>query len=171
MHFQMDEGPAAARSIRDTADMSRPTRASRSVEIDAPRQVVYDLVTDITRTGEWSPECRRCEWLDAPGEVGSRFKGHNRRGPARWATTAMVLAADPPTTFSFATLYRDQPATRWTYELAGDERTTLTESFDALSVPWLIAAVEAVFIRNRQEQLEAGIAETLQRIKAIAEGS
>ena len=151
--------------------MSLPSRASRSVEIDAPRQVVYDLVADITRTGEWSPECRACEWLDPPGQVGSRFRGHNRRGLARWTTTATVLVADRPGTFAFATLHRGQPSTQWSYTLTGTDHTTLTESFEAVSTPLFFSVVERLFIRNRQQQLEADIAETLDRIKALAERS
>ena len=151
--------------------MSLPTSASRSVEIDAPRQFVYDLVADITRTGEWSPECRACEWLDPPAQVGSRFRGHNKRGLARWTTTATVLIADRPGTFAFTTLHRGQPSTRWSYTLTGTDLTTLTESFEAVSTPLLISVAERLFIRNRQQQLEASIAETLHRIKALAERS
>jgi len=36
---------------------------SSEIEIDATRDVVYALVSDVTRTGEWSPECVRCRWL------------------------------------------------------------------------------------------------------------
>lgn len=149
--------------------MSQPTSASRTVEIDAPAADVYDLLSDVTRTGEWSPECHTCEWIDAPGQVGSKFRGRNRSGPARWTTTAQVLVADRPNVFEFATLAKGQPSTRWRYELSGGERTTLTESFESISTPWLIALAERLFVRNRQQQLEAGIASTLVRIKAIAE--
>ena len=47
------------------------------LEIDAPPEVVYDLVADVTRTPEFSPEVRRCTWLDgATGPaVGARFRG------------------------------------------------------------------------------------------------
>jgi hypothetical protein len=150
--------------------MSLPTTASRSIEIEAPRQAVYDLVSDITRTGEWSPECRSCEWVGAPGAVGSRFKGHNRRGPARWTTTAEITDADPPDTFAFATLNGDRHGTRWRYTLSGDAPTTLTVSFEAVSAPRLNAHAQRLFIRTRQQQLEAGLDATLARIKAIAEG-
>jgi hypothetical protein len=151
--------------------MSLPTGATRSIEIDAARAVVYDVLADITRTGEWSPECRACEWIDGHGRVGSRFRGHNRRGLARWTTTAEVIAADRPTVFAFATLHRGRHSTRWTYTLAGNGTTTLTESFEAVSTPWLIAVAERLLIRNRQQQLEAGIDATLARIKSIAEGA
>ena len=149
--------------------MSTPTGASRSIEIRVPREVVYDVIADITRTGEWSPECRACEWLGEAGQVGSRFRGRNRRGFARWTTTAEVTAADRPSTFAFATLHRGRHATRWRYELSGDSVTTLTESFESVSTPLLVGLAERLFIRNRQQQLEDGMVATLGRIKAITE--
>jgi hypothetical protein len=148
-----------------------PTRAEHSIEIDAPPEAIYDLVTDVTRMGEWSPECVRCEWLGAPAEVGSTFKGHNRQGLARWSTVARVMVADRPNEFSFATLYRDEPSTRWTYRFTGTGPTTVTESFDALHIPPLVALAERFVLRNRQSQLEEGMAKTLARIKHAAESS
>jgi hypothetical protein len=149
--------------------MSLPTTADVTIEIDAPAGVVYDLVADVTRMGDWSPECVRCEWLDEPGTVGSTFRGHNRRGLARWSTVARVLVADRPRVFSFATLHRGEPATRWTYRFDADGPTTMTESFESLTTPWLIGLVERLFIRNRHAQLEAGMAQTVAAIKAVAE--
>jgi uncharacterized protein YndB with AHSA1/START domain len=149
--------------------MSQPTSASVTVEIDAPATAVYDLVSDVTRMGEWSPECVRCEWLGAPGQVGSTFKGHNRQGPARWTTTARVLVADRPREFTFATLHRGNPSTKWSYRFEGDGPTTVTESFESITTPFLIGLAERLVLRNRQAQLESGMAETLARIKAAAE--
>lgn len=153
--------------------MSLPTAASRTVDVDAPPATVYGLVADVTNMGRWSPECRSCEWLDEPGRVGSRFRGRNRRGPARWSTTAIVLTADPGREFAFATLHRSRTATRWTYRFEGSDGgpTTLTESFEAVSTPTLIALVERLVIRDRQQQLEQGMAATLRAIKAAAEAS
>jgi uncharacterized protein YndB with AHSA1/START domain len=150
--------------------MSLPTSAMVTVDIAASPETIYDLVSDITRMGEWSPECTGGEWLDAPGEVGSRFRGRNRRGPARWSTTARVLVADRPREFSFATMHRGTPATRWTYSFEGDGSTTrVTETFEAVSTPWLIALAERWLIRGRQAQLEAGLAHTLAAVKTAAE--
>jgi uncharacterized protein YndB with AHSA1/START domain len=152
--------------------MSQPTKAERTVTIDAPPETVYDLVADVTRMGEWSPECTACEWLGDPGRVGSRFRGHNRRGPVRWTTTAEVVAAERPNTFAFATMNGDAIGTRWTYTLrATDRGTELSEGFESVSTPRLIALAERLFIRNRQQQLEAGIDDTLAAVKAAAEAS
>ncbi len=75
--------------------MTVPTSASATLTIAATPELLYDLISDVTRMGEWSPECTSCEWIDTPGKPGSRFRGHNRRGPARWTTTAKVLRAEP----------------------------------------------------------------------------
>jgi uncharacterized protein YndB with AHSA1/START domain len=149
--------------------MSLPSTASATIEIDAPPATVYDLVSDVTRMGEWSPECKRCDWRDEPGQVGSTFRGRNRSGLARWSTTARVLVADRPREFTFATNYRGKVATRWSYTLDGDDTTTLTETFEAVSQPLMIKLVERWFIRDRQEQLETGMAQTLAAIKVVAE--
>ena len=65
--------------------MATPTNDEVTIDVSAPPERVYGLISDITRMGEWSPECRRCEWIDgATGPaVGARFRGHNRLGPVR----------------------------------------------------------------------------------------
>jgi Polyketide cyclase / dehydrase and lipid transport len=34
------------------------------VVVDAAPEVVWRVVSDVTRTGEWSHECREVRWLD-----------------------------------------------------------------------------------------------------------
>ena len=69
-----------------------------TIDIDASPQTVYGLISDITRMGEWSPECVRCSWAKgATGPaIGARFKAKNKggRGPA-WYNTPKVTAAEP----------------------------------------------------------------------------
>ena len=150
--------------------MGLPTTAEATAEIEAPAAAIYELVADVTNMGRWSPECVSCEWLDEPGRVGSRFKGRNKSGLARWSTVAKVLVADPGREFTFATLNGEAIGTRWSYRFVEDgPGTVVTESFEAVSSPKLIALAERLFIRNRQEQLEAGMARTLAAIKAAAE--
>ena len=116
------------------------------------------------------PECVECTWQGEPGQIGSTFKGRNRNGPMRWSTTARVVTADRPREFSFETVYKDAPSTRWTYRFEGAGPTSVTESFESIYTPTLIRFAESVFIRNRQQQLESGMANTLARLKAAAEG-
>jgi Polyketide cyclase / dehydrase and lipid transport len=44
--------------------MPTPQGGRVSIDIAAPPDVIYDLIADIARMGEWSPECYKCEWLD-----------------------------------------------------------------------------------------------------------
>ena len=155
--------------------MSLPTTATIAEHIDAPPELVYDLVADVTRMGSWSPECRSCEWIDEAGRVGSRFRGHNRSGVFRWTTQAQVVTADRGREFSFATLHNGEPATQWTYQFdqadAGRDSTTVTETFRAIRAPRMIAFAERYLIRNRQQQLEVGMRATLRALKATSEAS
>lgn len=149
--------------------MSLPTTATVTAQVMAPATDLYDLIADVTGMGRWSPECRSCEWLDDPGIVGSRFRGHNKSGPFRWTTEARVLTADRGNEFSFATLHKGEIATRWTYRFVDGHPTTVTETFEAVRTPRLIAFVERHLIRNRQLALEDGMRHTLTALKDVAE--
>jgi hypothetical protein len=148
---------------------------SVSVEVAASPEDVYDLVSDVTRMGEWSPETVKAVWTDgATGPaVGARFKGTNRIGPARWSTTPRVLVADRGREFSFVTEFRGKDNTRWTYRFEpSGSGTKLTESFECVvDTAKAIDVVERYLfrIKDRKAHLENGMRETLARIKAAAE--
>ena len=81
-------------------------KGSVTVHIAAPAGLVWDLLSDVTRIGEFSPETFEAQWLDgATGpRAGARFRGHVRRngvGPVYW-TTCTVTASDPGREFAFA---------------------------------------------------------------------
>ena len=77
--------------------MPTATTGEARIEINAAPLTVYELVSDITRMGEWSPECYRCEWLDGAitAAPGARLGGHNLLGKIRWHTDAIITVADP----------------------------------------------------------------------------
>ena len=89
--------------------MPTATTSEARVEIDAAPLTVYELISDITHMGDWSPECYRCEWLNGAtaAEEGARFRGHNRLGKVRWHTDAIVTVADPGREFAFTTLHKE----------------------------------------------------------------
>lgn len=111
--------------------------------IEAPAEEVYDLVSDVVRMGEWSPENDGGKWLDgasAPA-VGARFRGSNRRGWRRWSTTCTVVAADPGRTFAFEVVAGPVPVSRWAYDFRSDgDGTIVTETWTDRR-PGLFAAV------------------------------
>ena len=69
------------------------TQDSEQIVIAATPESLYQMVADLCRMGEWSPECQAVEWEDGatgPAE-GARFVGHNRGGPRglmRWSVGA-----------------------------------------------------------------------------------
>ena len=147
-----------------------------TVVIHRRPEEIWALVTDVTRTGEWSPENTGGVWLDgATGPVvGARFKGSNKRGRSRWATTCRVIAADPSRQFAFATGREGKPETIWRYVLepAGAADTRVTESFELVkplgAVSNFITRV-TTGVRDRQADLEENVRVSLARLKAIAE--
>lgn len=141
---------------------------------------VYDLVSDITRMGEWSPECRGGEWLDTPGRVGSRFLGHNEAGGLEWTTECEVLVADRPHEFAWDVLtLAPAPGTSvWRFTMTPHrDGTSVTETFQMTAPPHgLQRALDAGpperragLLESRRSVIAAGIAVTLEAIKRAAE--
>lgn len=104
----------------------RPWRTSGSVELVVPAtpEAAYDLLSDVTRIGERSPECRAATWESGtPGTVGAVFRGHNRWGwAARWSRRCEVTLADPGRAFAFRTVPERLDPTRrdsttWRYDI------------------------------------------------------
>jgi uncharacterized protein YndB with AHSA1/START domain len=145
-------------------------RGEEAMEIRASPERVYDLVSDLPRMGEFSPECYRVEWLngaDRPA-AGVRFRGHNRVGPLRWSRLGTVITAKPGREFCFATEEEGRKATVWRYQLTPSPAGTVaTESFDAVWVAWWLHAAHV--ITRRERQLHRGMRHTLERVKSAAE--
>lgn len=141
--------------------------------IMAPPLRVYELVSDVLRIGEWSPECGRTEWLDGAtaAHVGARFRGYNKLGWYRWQTRCRITAAEPGRLFTFVVEHDNgREETRWSYRLypvADGGGTELIESFEFVWCPLANRIAELPIPRDRQ--VLRGIKETLQRIKATAE--
>jgi uncharacterized protein YndB with AHSA1/START domain len=154
--------------------MKPGTTGAATVHVDAPPRAVYDLVTDVRRMGEWSPETKDGEWIDgASGAVvGARFRGRNRRGLVRWSTTPRVVVAEEGREFAFVTDLRGKELTKWTYRFEPDgPGTRLTESFEIVnSVAVMDAAMKYMLrISDRAEHLVAAMHATIQSIKRVAE--
>lgn len=140
--------------------------------IDAAPEHVYALVSDLSRMGEYSPECYRVEWLDGSTDpvVGARFRGDNRSGPFKWSRVSEILVADPAREFTFQTVatrrFRDSTVWRYTFEPA-DGGTLVTESYSLRFASFAIRLFER--LSGRPERMPANMQQTLERIKAAAE--
>ena len=143
-----------------------------SIIVQASPEEVYDLVSDVTRTGEWSPICTSCWWHDEESaHVGARFNGRNERNGRTWETVSEVIVAERGQEFAWVV---GDGYVRWTYKLAPiDSGTELTESWEFLPAGIEMfhdkfgekapAAIEA-----RTQDAHQGIPATLAAIKRIA---
>lgn len=149
-------------------------QGSVTVHMDAPPEVVWDLVSDVTRIGEFSPETFEAEWVDgATGPaLGAHFRGHVKRngvGPVYW-TKCKVTSCEPERDFGFSVYAAGARVNNWRYQLepAADGGTDVTESFK-LEPRGLLRIYWAVLGPLRGRTNERGMRETLERIKAVAE--
>lgn len=146
--------------------------------IAAPPDRVYDLVSDVTRMGEWSPETSACEWVDGVGPVvGAKFRGHNAAGKAKWSTTCRVDVADPGREFTFSVIapMGSMVFSTWSYRLTPDgDGTELVESMEGYrrsgALKKLISGL-VTGVKDRAAHNLVTMEETLRRIKAAAEAS
>ncbi len=146
---------------------------AESTVVAATPQQVYDLVSDVTRTGEWSPICRAC-WWDEGDEprVGAWFTGRNEVPGRTWETRSLVVAADPGERFAFVV---GGSLVRWSYTLAPvDGGTELTESWQFLPAGLAMFAEKygedaPAQIEDRTRAAHAGIPASLAAIRAIVE--
>lgn len=154
--------------------MTRPTPLQVSVSrvVEAPADTVYDLVSDVTRMGDYSPENTGAVWLGgATGpSVGARFKGTNRLGWLSWSTKPTITVADRGQRFAFEVLGRS--GATWTYDfepVPGGVRVTESmrqEHPTPLPIRFL---QRRVGVTDREEHLRSAMTTTLERLAAAAE--
>lgn len=138
-----------------------------AVEVTATPEQVWRVIADVTRTGEWSHECRSVRWLSEPGAaVGARFRGTNRVGPLRWSRNCELIVVDPPRHLAWRTVpsFGFPDATRWDLFLEPvDGGTRITQTFEVLRAPWLADRFYAAFIRTHRDR-DARLTEDLVRL-------
>ena len=151
--------------------MSAPLLQAQ-INIDAPVDKVWQLITDFSRMPEWSPQCRMMKAL-GPLRPGTRTINLNRRNRLFWPTTSTVTEIVPQRKFAFRVNTNN---TIWSYELEPTATgTRVVESRHAENgvkpasnflVNMLLGGVPSF-----EEELVDGMNASLARIKAAAETS
>lgn len=142
---------------------------SASVTIDRPALEVFAAVADITRIGEWSPECTSGRWVGgATGPaMGAKFEGDNKAVIAgitlkKWTTTSEVTACVPGEVFEFVA----EGFTTWRYELQPDGAgTKVTESFSFDASKGFQGFLYEKVMR-RSSTMTKGMQRTLEQLKS-----
>ncbi len=146
---------------------------SETVAVQAPAQLLYDMVSDVTRIGEFSPSCISCWWDDGDGpRVGAWFTGRNQTATRTWETRSQVVVAEPAQEFAFVV---GAGLVRWGYTFSPTaEGVEVTESWEFL--PAGLAMFHQRFgddapaqIADRTQAAREGIPLTLAALKRAAE--
>lgn len=169
--------PAAAALGLNPTDYT----ARVSIDIHATPADIFALVTDIARTGEWSPVCQTCWWKDpatGPAE-GAWFIGRNVTPTRTWETESLVTSYLPNEAFTWAV---GGGIVEWGYLItpnpdADDNQaplTTLTETWTVTNDGFAFFTTKygqdaAAQLADRRDAALSGIPQTLERIKAILE--
>jgi hypothetical protein len=141
----------------------------------AEPSAVFDVIADVTRMPELSPEIVKCSWAGgATGPaVGAKFWARNKftRGPATF-NRPVITALEPGRKISWSRTEPFGGTVEWTYEfLPHAGGTEVVESYRALKpvsrFGWVIIGTFAS--KDRKAQQRAGMEETLQRLKNLVE--
>jgi uncharacterized protein YndB with AHSA1/START domain len=150
---------------------TRTAEVERSIA--ATPEAVYDLVSDVTRMGEWSPETSSCRWVGgaAGPAVDARFVGSNRRGPLLWSTSCRVTAADPGREFAFTVTFAGLPISDWRYTFTPDGvGCRVVETWhDRRGAAMRLGSVPVMGIADRAAHNRRGMEQTLAALARVAE--
>ena len=146
---------------------------SASLLVAAGPEALYDLVSDVPRTGEWSPTCTACWWDEGAGPwPGAWFTGRNETPERTWETRSQVVVADRGREFTFL-VGEGYVRWSWTFPVA-EGGTLLTESWEFL--PAGLAFFRERYgeqadaqIADRTQAAHTGIPVTLAAVKRVAE--
>ena len=159
--------------------MTPDTDTAHSIRIErtiaAPPEVLWALVADITRMGDWSPENTGGRWVrgaDGP-TLGAHFKGTNSNGSKSWSSDCVVTACEPGKRFGFDVKAVGLKVAGWTYEFEPlEDGCRVAETWEdhrgALirRIGPLVTGTKDRVARNRET-----MAQTLERLSAAAEHS
>lgn len=151
--------------MTDTVAVSR--------EIAAPAELVWGMVSDVTRMGEWSPENEGGSWMgeSTSAERGAKFKAANRYGKRSWKTVSTVVAAEPGRLFSFRVSAGPFKVAEWSYDFEPTATgCRVTESWtDLRNGLFRPIAQMATGVKDRAAHNRKGMEQTLENLAQAAE--
>ncbi|WP_280262179.1 SRPBCC family protein [Nocardia wallacei] len=147
-----------------------PNTLEATVDIAAPRERVWAVVSDLKRMPEFSPNTVRMLPLGTP-RAGTWTVNLNRDGGKYYPTTSRIVRFEPNRAFAFR---MNENGTVWSYTLESTESgTRLTERRDVPNgVRKPVRMMIDRFLGGEQQfeaNLVRGMNETLGKIKAAAE--
>lgn len=154
-------------------NLLKPLGGEVTLFIDAPPAEVWDLVSDVTRIGEFSPETFEAKWTrgSTGPEVGAYFAGHVKRngvGPTYWSP-CRVTVCEPERVFEFSVGTDSVSVNNWGYRLTPKGSGTEVTEYFRLESSLPTRAYWLLLGRLRGRTNERGMRTTLERMKAVLE--
>lgn len=146
--------------------------------VHASPDEVYRLISDVTRTPEYSPEVVQCTWQDGATEavVGARFAAKNKvgRGPA-WTNHPVVTLAEPGRAFAVSRTEKGAGTIVWRYDLEPHpDGTLIRQSYEVASpvtrLGWFIIGI-LYGLKDRRAGLRANMDASLARLAEVVEAA
>jgi uncharacterized protein YndB with AHSA1/START domain len=140
------------------------------IDINAPVDTVWTLISDFSRMPDWSPQCRLMKPL-GPVAPGTRTLNLNRRKRLFWPTTCTITEVIPQKKLAFRV---DANNSVWSYEL--EPTATGTRVIESRHADAGLKAVSVFLQKNVfggvdgfERELVDGMDASLARIKSAAE--
>lgn len=151
---------------------SVPRSAEVTVEVAAGPAQVWAVLSDPTRTGEWSHECHTVSWVDGHdrAEVGAQFRGRNRARMMRWTRTCTITDVEPDRRLVFRTHGGYPPdSTEWRFDLAPTPSggTRITQSFRIIAMPRYLELTIVLLLPPHRDRRSA-LSDDLVRLGEVA---
>ncbi|MGN2635544.1 SRPBCC family protein [Nocardia takedensis] len=147
-----------------------PEPLEAAIDISAPPERVWQVVSDLRRMPEFSPSTRKMVPLGTP-KVGTFTVNWNKIGWKVYPTTSRIVRFEPGKSFAFR---MNENFTTWSFTLeptaTGTRLVQRRDVEDGVSWP-VRKAIDALLGGERtfEANLVAGMNETLGRIKKVVE--
>ena len=142
---------------------------TRSEVVPATPEAVWEVVSDLPRMGELSPEATGGSWVKGDGPaVGSVFKGTNAQGKRSWSTKAQVTRSAQGRGFEFHVRAFGFPVADWAYDLEEvPGGTRVTESWtDRRNGAFARIGGKVTGVADRESFAAESMEQTLAALKA-----
>ncbi|MFW6075814.1 MAG: SRPBCC family protein [Chloroflexota bacterium] len=156
------------------AEQTQLEQRTAEVYVDAAQETVYDVIADIPRMSEWSPDLEWVTFTEGYRETaeGAKFQWRNQIGPIKWTDDCKVRVARRGEELAWDVVDGEWPVTRWRFQMEPqDGGTRLMETVELVRVPksskvlWLFQGG----VDGHMEKLQEGMNQTLKQIKSEVE--
>lgn len=147
-----------------------------SIDIDAPVETVWSLVSDVCRIPDWSPQVRSTRLRSGAGQIGlgTQFTNLNSEGGLEWKTHGEIVRFTPLQELAFRIV---ENRAVWSFRLdrttsGGTRLTQRRDTPEGLSA--LSLNLTETYLGGQDaftQSLRAGMRQTIEGVRMAAESA